>query len=333
MKKATINMLGSCIIRDVFGLHENDGDYEIRQFLNFISPLTMFDKAVPVDEEGLRSFDAGKICKKWQIKCVFYDMTRRAYDYIRQQDSDWFITDAAPLRYDLVQFKGGELCCRSNNKLFNILERKHICPPIEKILSCDEMSFEEIRRRLEKYAEAVLRIYPPEKIILVEVKKVDLFYNPETGNIYQFEKLHGHRIQNKIMQFSFEVLCEAFRGCHIIRMPDYMMGNELHKWGKEPLHYTMEYYDYCLEACNIITANPDVDTKNVLEELRRKYSNINLNKYGDSTAMMEEFNKKLNRHRLRHFLKYAYYRFMTHVTSGRIRHSFFVRRRELWRVK
>lgn len=56
-------------------------------------------------------------------------------------------------------------------------------------------------------------------------------------------------------------------GCHVIEFPTGMVADEGHKWGRASLHYVPEYYDYALEAVNVITQE-NLSYENEQEKLR-----------------------------------------------------------------
>ena len=99
------------------------------------------------------------------------------------------------------------------------------------------------------------------------------------------------------------------------------------------MHYTVEYYDYCLKAVDLITRRSGgEDVKDGLEALRREYSEIYLRKFGDNRENMRIFNEKLMKRSLSDKLRQSWYRLMTHMLSGKRKQYFAAKRKEWWRV-
>ena len=74
------------------------------------------------------------------------------------------------------------------------------------------------------------------------------------------------------MKFVFEIMKRELKGCHIIYMPHNIICDRHHYLNWAPLHFTRGYYDYALEAVNIIVSSKNRDNEfEMLEKCRLKW--------------------------------------------------------------
>jgi len=277
--------------------------------------------------------DISKVSKKWDAKCVLCDMSKVALDYIKERPSDWIILDMSNSRFNLVRFSEGGMCTYSKRRLIKLMEKKGVIPSIEEIIQFDDMSIVDIDRRIKCFADAIKEIYPPERIIILELKMVSLCYNKISKNFYSFANLVEIFRQNNIIKYCFNVLKSELEGCYVVKFPDNVVCDEMHKWGNCTMHYTKEYYEYCLSAIKKITNGaPGENIDDILESMREECSNIYLQKYGVTEEMLRKFEENIIRSERRFNTLSMIYKYMARFTFGKVKCYFKQKRKDLWKM-
>lgn len=278
--KASINILGSCIIRDAFFTQENDGGYKIFKYVNLFSPLSVCEEPIPVDVDKYESSDFSSYIYNYRKRCIFLDFTRDSVNYIKSKKTDWLIIDCALLRRNLYQIGEKKLTCLLEAEdFFEFISKNKIIPKITGKLCIDDMSDEELKRRLQFYVDEILSIYPVEKIVLVENKNADLSYDGDK-EIDIFLDRKDILLENQRMLRCFNILKDMLKGCHIIPVPDNLMADSKHRLGKAPVHYTQEYYDYIFKAFECIQEKyPKEKEENIINQLCNDCNTLYMTKY------------------------------------------------------
>lgn len=278
--KASINILGSCIIRDSFCTHENDGGYKIFRYANLFSPLSLCEEAIPLDVDKYQNSDFSNYVTNFRKRCIFQDLTRTSIEFIEGVKTDWLVLDSALFRRNLYQIGEKKLTCFAEGKVFlDYLSKQKIIPPIVGEIKLEDMSDEEIERRLKFYIEKILSLYPVEKIILLEAKNCFLRCNKD-NEMNIFGNKEEFITENKRMDRCYKLMKNMLKGCHIIPMPENVVADENHKLGKSPVHYTKEYYNYVIKAVDCIQEKlPREQEENNIEQLCREYSSLYAEKY------------------------------------------------------
>lgn len=332
--KTSVNILGCCVSRDVFGFQEDNGGYDIRQYLNWISPLLVFERRVPLNREKMEALDVSAVGPAWGKKCILHDMERTYLEYIKSKKSDYLIVDMANSRYDIVKFKDGSMGTYSNVYIIDMMSDHGVCPEIESIDGCDSISIEKIKEAIKNIANFIRQNYPVERVILLELKESFVFFDATSDSIYRYEDINTIYKHNKMMHFCFSLLKkELGGGVNIIYLPENIVCNRHHFWGNEPLHYTNEYYDYCFRAINLIINSDNIDNVNkCLEIMRNDCSDIYRKKYGLVEDHLSKFENKISKNKHFRKVKSVIYRRLYHCTKGRWRTFFDQKRKDLWKI-
>lgn len=278
--KASINILGSCITRDSFSMHELDGGYKIFKYTNLFSPLSLCEEAIPIDINTYKESDFSKYVSNFRKRCILHDLTRSSVDFISERMTDWLILDSALFRRNFYQIGNKKLTCFAEGKdFFDYLSKQKIIPPVVGEISLEDISDEEIEKRMSFYINKLLSIYPSEKIILIENKNAFLKCNKD-GEINIFTNLKEYILENKRMEKCYNLMKNMLKGCHIIPMPENVVADENHKLGEAPVHYTKEYYDYVINAINCIQEKlPREQEEVIINQLCKKCSMLYADKY------------------------------------------------------
>ena len=97
--KAVINILGSCISRDIFSYQSNDGGYRISKYSNCYDIFNITGKPVEIDKELYYQADFKEMMCNFEKRCLYLDLTKNTLNYIREEKSDYLILDPAMCRF------------------------------------------------------------------------------------------------------------------------------------------------------------------------------------------------------------------------------------------
>lgn len=292
--KATVNILGTCISRDTFSTHPNDGGYKVLKYVHEFEPFHFVCKGLEIDKQKYDAFDVSDKITNFRKRCMYLDATKKVMDYIKEAESDYLVIDSALFRITSMRW-GDTIVCVSNHrqKFFEALNKKGVLK--EKFEEIVYVPNEEFEERLEDFAQEVLKIYPPEKIILVEVRGV--FANFDGENISAFENIDDINKKNERIAVGFDVMKKKLAGCHIIPVLDAAVADMNHWLGPATFHYTKEVYDYQYECINVINEKlPRDEEESRIRELQRKYTEYYYKTFfnGISSAFAES-NRDKNR--------------------------------------
>lgn len=280
--KASINILGSCVIREALSSHENDGGYKVFRYVNLFSPLSLCEEAVSIDEDKYNNCDFSDYVSNFRKKCILFDMKRSSIDYISSKKTDWLIIDCALFRRNLYQLGEKKLTCFAEAEDFLVfLSKQKIIPPIVGEICLEDISDDELLRKIHYYVDKILEIYSVDKIILLENKNAYISYN-ESREIDTFLNVDELTKEDKRMLRCFKLLKSMLKGCHIIPVPDNLVADDKHKLGRAPVHYTQEYYDYILQAINCICEENNINIEResaVIDKLCRECEILLMEKY------------------------------------------------------
>ena len=295
----TINVLGVCTSRDIFtfgmGGQESNG-YVVGRYLESIDPVSALSKSVAPkelrhdDPELASAFDSLVNFRKRMLE---FEINKGAFEYFEAVDSEWLLTDAGSLRFDLFKYEVAsedgdtetaylETCFQGN--ILKLCDLGALPQPEAKI-TLDDVPDEEVDHCLEEYSDWILGLYDEDHIILNEVRPAHFFvdgdkagaFDQDTG-IFDYETVARYA---KNTDRGFDFLKKRFPRAHVIEFPRGTMADAQNYWGLHPLHFIPEYYDYGLEAVDIITKGgfSREEERRRLDELKARYEKIIRDKY------------------------------------------------------
>ena len=112
--KSRISILGICVLRDIFGLHINDGDYQIERFVQSVSPIstvseTMLQRDIKQEDKEVESIFQG--LTNFYKRNLMLDLNKYVFSYFSVVHSDYFMIDAGACRYDLLKWSSEKAVC------------------------------------------------------------------------------------------------------------------------------------------------------------------------------------------------------------------------------
>ena len=274
---ATFNMLGCCVSRDIFSMHKNDGGHQINQFVNEFSPFFSFENGLEIDYDKYNNVDISSISSNFVKRCTYLDITKNIFNYIKKKNSDYLIVDTGAVRTGYVVFENGitSYAGRISKKIIGYMVEQGIFPSPYEYLNFDYMSLREVEIRTIKYCNELKKMYAVEKIILNEIQHGFLLVDRKNKKITTFSDAYELKKKNRLMSYVFEIMKRELKGCHVIQMLHNVMCDKYHYLGWAPLHFTKGYYDYGLEAINIIISSKSMDEETErLEKCRLKWQKL-----------------------------------------------------------
>ncbi len=254
-KGISINLIGCCAIRDIFGLHENDGGYNIIRFVQDASPLSIVTEAPLI--RSLCEADEAIFSNKspFWARCQKLELQKKILDYISEDLADYLIFDVAEFRRKLLFFKENQGVFSENYYLKDWLQKyieTGLVPASYEVVNPMEMDRGRCVELLHEFCDSLLELYDPDRIILVEIK-AGLPYTTEDKDSLIAAEIKTAAIFNERMSFAYDIVRDYMPEIHVVEFPENIKIDPHHKWGRNLLHYTRDYYDYALDAVNAIT--------------------------------------------------------------------------------
>ena len=269
--KVHFSIFGSCVSRDIFSYHDDDGGYIIDRYIGMINPLSMNSVPISFADTALLEQKVYDLNAKGFIKRnIYLDFTKKYWDYLSEKKSDYLLLDMSDIRLSVLCDRSGCLvsCREPNVKLMDHLGRENIYSSISK-RNVHSFSHSEIREAVQYFSEKISGMYSQDKIIILECDPASEYYDKKY-NIVTFPYTWNVEYCKKIIRYADSVLKENLPGAHIIPHLNNVIADIQHKWGKHVLHFEREYYDYALSAVNIITSKTENETTKIAE-LKAKY--------------------------------------------------------------
>ena len=280
---STVNIFGTCVSRDIFSSHENDGGYIINQLVSSISPFSVVEYVSnPMKHEFKEWIGSLTEIPNFVKRLITQDYCGEAMEYLRNKESEWCIIDMGIFRYRLSSlatnpndfFNGGYFTTALLNKIRP--HKEMYDKVVSEILACDIVDPLEWQdcvfyEKIDEFVQLIRESYDDSQIILIELKNVNQYI--DNNNISMEKDVEYNSLGNIRMKKAFDYLRRKYEKFHVIEFPITTVGALKHRWGKHPLHYVQEYYDYGLEAINIISKRLSLDEeKMLLLQLKEEYS-------------------------------------------------------------
>ena len=265
----SFNIWGACVTRDMLQKKVLAGEYEVRKWISFNSPITTITKPY----KGKFDVDAMPWGTGFFRRNMKSDLKKDYYEYLFSETSDYILVDMIDSRMDIIQHDDCMLTVSNQidfnwdyiNEIFGegYWKRFTIC----------ELDDEVYCMATSDVAERILDKYRPDQIILNIHYGVNEIIDKTNWCIEKFPPdICDKTIKsNQLYQKLYDVLEKKFYGCHVIRFPDNVLADKKHQWGLLPLHYESLYYEYGGKAVEEILKNRPEEKRN-LELLRLEYS-------------------------------------------------------------
>lgn len=274
-----------CVTRDLFNFIHNDseGTNKPALSLGFANISSMYLPPINLDLEGFKE-------SKYMSRNIEYDLTKAVPQKIDLSDSEWFIFDIINERVPVMEF---EICKYDGsvnigyatktpefvNLWYYLLERK-IYKSMRKIRDYyfDELFSDlDYEKHLNLFCDAIEKKFGQDKIIFNEVY-LNKYYIDKNLNFKEFDSGDGYKIilrHNKIDEANAflkkvsSIIKKRLPNIWVINKPEYSMSDSRHWLGLHPLHINELYYEYLVNAVDVI-----VDKGLPYDEKRGKLVNL-----------------------------------------------------------
>ena len=265
----SFNIWGACVTRDMLQSKVLAGEYEVRKWISFNSPITTLTKPY----EGEFDVEAMPWGTGFFRRNMVSDLKKDYFEYLFSQESDYILVDIIDSRMDIVQHDDCMLSVSNQIDFnWNYINEK-FGEGYWQRFKMTELDVGLYIRGVEDIAERILQVYRPDQIILNRHYGVKDILDKEENVMTKFPPDMCDKIDdyNNLYHILNDVLENKFEGCHVIHFPDNVMADKKHQWGLLPLHYEGGYYEYGGKAVEIILKNSPEEER-LLELLRLEYS-------------------------------------------------------------
>lgn len=279
----TVNIVGSCVLRDAIGFEEKKRkiEYKVNKFIQSNHLMTLNSPPLYALTDSIVEPEEMSQCHPVWYRWAKTNMDKSIFSILKQNPSDYFICGFDETAYNIVKLT-------SENYEFTYLSPSAFCGKFNEIFNKDKFSnlkkenidiYEFIQTDegkallescLEFFEEEILKIYPSNKIICI-------YY--DWGNSYLSADGYIIRFNNQEPRFS--IMNQLINYCanhfvkrvspQIIRIPSNAICDALHIWKLGPQHFISDVYEY-LYQCYDVCMNDEISNKSVM--LQQLYENM-----------------------------------------------------------
>lgn len=245
------NILGSCVCRDVFN-YDSSGEFLVNRYVNGISALSLQSKFSNIT----LSFESLKLRSNFERRCAWLDFNKAVYDYIKDP-ADWLVISLSDNRIDLAEIFSKKTKQLISSVTWGTTFRENYAFGISELSETFVKAYKPFDIPRSFYAKAILdhadqllKLFPADKIIVVEDYFVDKYVTAE-GEICSFNNSEYVNNVNLFYKFLYSELYQKISN-FIIQPPINNIADKTHKLGLFGLHFVPEYYEYVLEVVKAI---------------------------------------------------------------------------------
>lgn len=277
------SVLGTCVPRDsLVKIEEMVGcKFYVDRFVQDVNPISLHYGS-PVKNDLLTETALSKCIKdptqhRFKTRNTLLDINKHVFPYMFEVKSNYLILDTGCLRLDVRLNRKKHLGITAFN--FNQIQETSI-PDWKEYELYKSTEFDEsmITFCMKEYLESVLEKYDESEIILFEIYNVKFYIDKSRNYIKPFPQ--EVLSENRAISLGYSYIKDCLLHCHVVPFPLGVLGDESHKWGRYPLHYVKEYYEYAGKALKVIMERNDLKTeKNKIQELKDECEKCMMIKY------------------------------------------------------
>ncbi len=287
--KKNINILGSDISLDIFGMFENNGGFELDKCVNDSGIFSLCSPKLsetPVCTESDFT-NSDKYCQQ----CAVLDINKTVFEYIKESDADYTIIDIADLtskQIMQVRMKNDpdkdSFTYITKTQAVNENPRFLENAPFEVLKTFDVYEDEfTMMAFIYQYAEMLKEQFDQDKIIILEIKPMERYIDSD-GKIDMFSTSENIAKKTRYLSEAYDVLENALPKAHVIKFPNVeILCNANHKRNLEPFSYIHEFYSYALDCVRAIACSADRKSEKVmLKSIKKLYEQLIRERYADT---------------------------------------------------
>ena len=286
--KKNINILGSCVSRDTFGMFENDGGFNIEKC---VTNSGIFSLCSPkLSDEIICTEDDFPNSRHYYQRCAQLDINKTVLDYIQSFDSDYIIIDLVNIvSKQVMQVK----MKNAPDDDFTYITRTQaimenpdflLKAPFDVIKTfyafADEFA---MMAFVYQYAELLQNSFDQSKLIIIEAKPMERYIDTD-GTVKLFSAYNSIAKQTRYISEAYDVIENALPKAHVIKFPNVeILCNANHKWGLHLFHYINEFYGYVIDCIRAIACSADRQSEKImLKSIKKLYEQLIRERYADT---------------------------------------------------
>lgn len=247
-EKIHISCMGTCIVRDIVGMFDDNAGYVVEKFVQSLNPISIVEKSPLKREFEPKDIFFDK--PNFYQRCEKLDLDKCVFEYMGGAKSDYILIDFGCMRYPIFKTQEGCGTVVFPEKIPLLLEKGYISK--YSIKPTLDYKTEEIYVYLDYYFKRLLQIYTEEQIIIVDVRCCLYTSNDRIKRLAIFNAAEIEK-DNVAINMAYQYALQRLPKAHVIPFSEHMLCDVNHKWGNAKLHYIIQYYEYALAALNIIT--------------------------------------------------------------------------------
>ena len=288
--KKNINILGSCVSRDTFGMFENDGGFNIEKC---VTNSGIFSLCSPkLSDEIICTEDDFPNSRHYYQRCAQLDINKTVLDYIQSFDSDYIIIDLVNIvSKQVMQVK---MKNAPDDDFTYITRTQAIMENPDFLLKApfdvikpfyafaDEFA---MMAFVYQYAELLQNSFDQSKLIIIEAKPMERYIDTD-GTVKLFSAYNSIAKQTRYISEAYDVIENALPKAHVIQFPNVeILCNANHKWGLHLFHYINEFYGYVIDCIRAIACSDDRQSEKImLKSIKKLYEQLIRERYADTVS-------------------------------------------------
>lgn len=224
-----IFVYGGCISRDVFNEPYNKGQ------LNLIAYIARYSIAKLGKPSITVKINEKKLPSAFQRKAIENDAKNNLLYFLELKDYDYLLIDFMFSRFKLVEYESTLLTYSSE------LGRSGLITSSHNIISNDsDLYWENFKKGLDLFFNFLSKNNKLHKLL---INKIYLASHDNEGNVF-----NGVNRQNDFLNKIYNLISTRLEKNQILEYDqELFIANSNHRWGKDPMHYTDDFYHECYE--------------------------------------------------------------------------------------
>lgn len=186
----TFNILGCCILRDIFRINPCEEKFKVNKFIQSVSPVSIVEEMQNQNRLEIEDLAMFEEWSNFTKRNVCFDFNKSVQKTINENPSDYLLMDLSELRFhsDKVIAKNDKDFVVTRTKFVEIL--KENLNKIERLKNIDHFeelyySDEEMFEILNKYVGFLKSNYKEKQIIVIENYLQYRHINDKENNFYE----------------------------------------------------------------------------------------------------------------------------------------------------
>lgn len=262
----SFSVIGSCPCRDFLEFHKDRYNVETDVRFQSIFSIVANPLSGAFFDESIFKKNLSKDDTNWFRKNLLIDLNKNLFNKLNERHGEYLIIDFAETRSMLARiFHNNEELLVTWSSVF----RRHFKSSMQifnkdsfEIINPLTIPKESIYKCIESFLESIKKIFPTDKIILIENFPAH-FYLDEFGSLKPYaspQHLYSIYESDLLLSDMYEYFQKICPSCKVIKRLSNALGNTNHVWGLHPYHYDITYYNYLNECLSeILLGNDNYD--------------------------------------------------------------------------